>query len=278
MEPKVKFFFVGVGKCGTTWIFAFLSRHKVVSVPQIKEPYLIDATPAKQAKMVATLWDDPVDMADFSNLYHFDPENAAKIAAYNPDAKVIFTLRLPSKRMFSHFRFMKSRALVSQDIALHDYLQSGDEMGLVTRSDYAPMIQRYIDALGADNVLVQPLELLQRDPQAYADRLLTFLGKPSIAVDDDDRQKVLGATRARWPLLSVAVREAVKLLRALGLLRLLGALKSSPRLTKLLFAEDNRPPEDMDLGPFAQKIYGLDADYPALLAGFDPKLADLFDK
>ena len=39
---RVKFFFVGVGKCGTSWIFEIARKKALMSVPKIKEPYIID--------------------------------------------------------------------------------------------------------------------------------------------------------------------------------------------------------------------------------------------
>ena len=37
MYDQIDVFFVGPGKCGTTWLFEALRRHPEVAVPRVKE-------------------------------------------------------------------------------------------------------------------------------------------------------------------------------------------------------------------------------------------------
>ncbi len=258
----IEFFFVGVGKCGTSWIHRYLSRRPEIATPKLKETYFIDAGPRRRRRILSRQYpggDRP--LADFSNVYYWDESNPAKIHDYNPASRIIVTVRQPSRRAVSHFRFLRRGGEVG-DLPLDDYLAGGDEHQLVARSDYRPIIERYRRVFGADRVLILPLELLATDPQAYADRLCRFLDLPTRPLDDVDREPVLAAQRSRLPIVTRAGRLVVAGLRRLGLLGLIGAVKNSGAAQRMLFVVDD---VEVELGPHPA-LERLDADYPSLLA------------
>ena len=265
---KVRYFFVGVGKCGTSWIYEFLHRHRPVATPSIKEPYLIDAAPADRAALVAKLYDPAPgqEMADFSNVYYWDPENAAKIHDYNPDARIVVTTRLPSDRIVSHFGFMRRNDMIPQD-RLADYIDEGDALSIVARSYYREILDRYVTAFGRENVLVLPMEQLGTDPQTYADRLADFMGVERIVLDEGDKAPVLKAVAPRSRLLARTASKAADAMRALGLLSVLGSLKRASVIRKVLF-KPAAAPTDVSFGKAEAEIAALDADYPALLRDY----------
>ncbi len=266
-NEKVTFFFVGVGKCGTSWLYAFFKRHELLSLPSIKEPYLIDTSKQKREKRVRSLYTGNRKKADFSNLYYWDQQNPQKIKAYNPDAKIIFTTRKPSDRIVSHFAFLKRNADIhAQGKSLAQYLENGDPEHLVQRSDYPPMIDRYVAQFGTNNILLLPLEQLKNTPQHYTDRLLKFLQLPPITVTPEDTTPVLKRSTARNPILARKAKWIAVLLRKLGLLRILGILKESLPIRHFLFREiQGNEPIDRDFGTQQEAIDQLDRDYQNLL-------------
>jgi len=269
-KQKVQFFFVGVGKCGTSWIYEFLYRHKPIGVPSIKEPYLIDCPPEKRNALVERLYQGTDEkLADFSNVYYWDPENPQKIKEYNPEAKIIITTRRPSDRIVSHFGFMCRSGLVEQD-QLARYIDEGDPYSIVKRSDYRPVIERYIEAFGRDNVLVLPLEQLNTNPQLYADRLTNFLSVSRILLTEDDKAPVLKAASARSPAIARVVKGTAVGMRYIGLLKLLGALKRNKLIRKALY-KPAKPLEDASFGQKAGCVELMDAAYPDLLKLFGSK-------
>jgi len=266
-NEKVTFFFVGVGKCGTSWLYEFFKRHELLSLPTIKEPYLIDCSAQKREKMVNSLYSGNGKKADFSNLYYWDTENPRKIKDYNPHAKIIITTRRPSHRIVSHFTFLKRNAdRHAQQKSLAQYLEHGDLEHLVQRSDYPPIIDRYLASFGADNVLVLPLEQLKETPQRYVDRLLTFMQLPTIALTPEDTTPVLKRSTARSSMLARTAKSLAVLLRSLGLLRILGILKESQTIRRFLFREiQGDALTDRDFGTLNTAITAMDHDYKNLL-------------
>jgi hypothetical protein len=263
-DVKVKYFFVGVGKCGTSWLYEFLKRHDLVSVPTLKEPYLIDESPERQAAIIEKLYSRTEGMADFSNTYYWDLENAQKIKDYNPDARIVITTRLPSKRIISHFGFLRRNGLVSEE-TVAEYLAGNDPEEIVARSHYRRIIERYVAAFGENKVIVLPLEQLQQEPQLYADRLCSFLDIRQHVLDENDIKPVLKKARARSVILARSAKFLANGFRRFGLLTLLGHLKSSKLIRSLLFTEAVGD-EKSDFGQHHQEIEKLDADYLNLLA------------
>jgi hypothetical protein len=262
-EPKVEVFFVGVGKCGTSWLYEFIKRHDILSVPSLKEPYLIDEPPTRQAEIINKLYGRKTRMADFSNLYYWDPENAQKIHEYNPDARIIVTTRKPSNRIASHFGFLKRNGLLSDD-SVAAYLNGPDPERIVDRSRYHDMIERYEAAFGAGRVLILPLEQLEQDPQSYANRFCDFISTTRVTLTEQDIKPVLRSARARNILVARLGKYAATTLRRFGLLSLLGHLKSSTLLRRILFKETVQDVV-LDFGPLTRDIHTLDKEYEALL-------------
>lgn len=269
-QKRVTFFFVGVGKCGTSWIFEIARTKGFFSVPKIKEPYLIDQPVDKQRKFVKSLYKSTDRMADFSNLYYWDEENPNKIFEYNKNARVIVTIRKPSDRIISHFKFLKRNGEFA-NLSLAQYLDSGDPIDLFKRSVYRPMIERYESVLGESNVLILPLELLKESPQAYLDRLTNFCGIESVVLDPEDMLPVLKQSKARFPIVAKIAKTSAMTLRKLGMLSVLGKLKDSKLIRSALYKEAQSSSTRLDddsCGQFSEAISQLDADYARLLKDY----------
>ncbi len=269
-QMKVTFFFVGVGKCGTSWIFEIARKKSIFSVPKIKEPYLIDQPPGKQIKFVNSLYGSTDRMADFSNLYYWDDENPKKMFQYNENARAIITIRKPSARIISHFKFLNRNGEFA-NLSLSQYLDNGDPIELFKRSIYRPMIERYESVLGKSNVLVLPLELLEKSPQAYLDRLTSFCGLKSVVLNPEDLLPVLKQSRARSPIVAKMAKTSAKVLRKIGMLRVLGTLKDSRLLRRVLYREAEKGSSSQEahgFGQFSQAVADLDTDYVRLLKSY----------
>ena len=265
---KVKFFFVGVGKCGTSWIFELVRKKDLMSVPKIKEPYIIDEPHEKRKKKVQSLYDSYTQMADFSNVYYWDPENAKKIFEYNPDALIIITVRKPSRRIVSHFEFLK-RSGQYVGMSMAEYLKKGDSDCLVARSEYPKIIQRYETVFGKDKVLILPLEQLKSEPQTYVDRLTQFCGLPSLRLKEEDKAPVLKRATSRNPLLARTAKSASVLFRKLKLLKILGKLKDSKFIQGILYSESKGSVvRDDDFGALTDRVAEMDEEYETLLRSY----------
>lgn len=182
------------------------------------------------------------------------------------------TVRRPSERITSHFGFLARNGDVAAEDGVAAYLDAGDAHGLIARSEYRPILDRYVDRFGRDNVLLLPLELLGADPQAYADHLLRFLGLPPRVLGPGDSDKVLAAARPRSRIVARTAHKIGQWMRARGMLGLLGTLKRAKLIRKLLFKPVAQTRTQTDFGRRSAEVAQLDADYPKLLAewGHDP--------
>jgi hypothetical protein len=268
MQPVATYFFVGVGKSGTTWLYEFVARHGLGSVPKLKEPHLVDAAPAEQARLVRTLFDSTESMCDFSNTYYVDHENPTRIAAYNPDARVVITCRRPTKRTESHFQFLVRSGMTTEP-TLDAYLAAGDEHDLVERSDYQPIVDRYRTTFPAAQTLVLPLEGLRLAPQTYADTLCAFMRHPPVALTEQDTTPVLARSGPRNVRLSRAAQRSSAMLRERGAYRLLGALKRSELLRRAMYATGGSATAAA-VPQTHTRLAVLDAAYPRFVAEHAP--------
>lgn len=264
-QPRIDVFFVGVGKCGTSWLFGFLGATGALSVPSVKEPYLIDMDESRRRTAIARYYPaaDTRLRADFSNVYYWDVDNPAKISAHNPDAKIVVTVRKPSERVVSHYRFLARNGLVDP-AGIADYLKS-DPHDIVARSDYRPVIDRYVNELGNSAVCVLPLELLRNDVEGYVSHLSSFLSVDLPMPTLQQQRPTLPAQAARSGLLNRQVHRIGMLVRRLGLLRLHAILKESSVIRRLLFTTAPEADSMMAIAQGNHRIRQLDSDYPKLL-------------
>lgn len=260
-EATIDVFFIGVGKCGTSWIYKHLTKRSDVGVPSIKEPYVLNSPPEKYAEVIADLYGAQRPRCDFSNVYYWDPTIPSKIIEHNPDAKVVLTVRKPSKRVSSHFGFLQRNGeFVGMDLV--EYLDSGDPEDLVARSDYQRVLDRVTAVTQREKILVLPLELLSSDAQLYADRLADFLDLPRREVDDSDREKVLGRASARMPVINRAAKTLATAMRERGHLKMLSKLKESEQVRSVLFrSSTDGAGSDLDETRFPASLKALDGAY-----------------
>lgn len=265
---RVDYFFVGPGKCGTSWLYEFCARHQLVNTPSLKEPYLLQFSEARQQEYIARLYTGTGPIADFSNTYSFNKTCPRDIQQHNARARVVITVRKPSDRVRSHFRYHERTAATG--LAMREYFEAGDTESMLERSDYRPMIERFVTTLGRERILVLPLEVLRREPDSYASRLCDFLGAETVVLDERDLEPVRVASEPRWPVLGRSAKRLAVWLRGNGHLQVLGALKRSSIIERSLFRAS--PPSRVDrmddFGPATARLKELDESYPDVIREF----------
>ncbi|AHF04181.1 sulfotransferase [Marichromatium purpuratum 984] len=209
--PKpLDFCIIGAQKSGTTSLFRYLEKHPRLYLPPDKElPFF------SRDDLYAAGWPALVEHhfqeADSDRLwgtaspqYMTDPRVPGRIAAANPDIRLVAILRNPIDRAFSHFTMSLRRGMESRDFAqaaeallqpdalardreaippdyAEGYSQANEE---VTRyyfvwSEYARALDRFLQHFPKDQLLVLYMEDMQQAPQKAVDAVLTFLGLPA---------------------------------------------------------------------------------------------------
>ena len=243
MPPAVRlpnFFLAGVPRAGTTSLYFYLGQHPQIYVSPVKEPaffgaadlrrhggellryaapdraalrpYLEGNAPSGPPPLVLD-WEGYLDLfraagdepavGEGTVGYFSLPGAARAIHAKVPDARLIFVLRDPAERLFSHHlaalwhdpaRTFRQRFL--------DAIEPGATAPpvLVEEGRFATNLERFLDLFPRDRIRIHLYEDYQADPRAVLRDVFAFLGvDPDHPVDLSRRHNE--TQTPRWPVL-----------------------------------------------------------------------------
>ena len=158
---KVNLFLVGSRKSGTTSLANLLGSHVEISLCSKKEPNHFNNYSEKSIASYHSLfdWNTKIQL-DASTGYTSDLNSTTNICqaihAYNPIAKIVYTIRDPLERIRSHYRMSYERGDLNN--SLNEALQS--HKLLLDCSKYYSQINIFIHAFGKESVLIVKSEEL----------------------------------------------------------------------------------------------------------------------
>lgn len=212
---------VGLHKTGTTWLqdrvfvnnkLGFESPWGPMASPAVAEFMLVDPLAFNAQETLDRLGPD-IDAARAKGYIpvlsheglssrpvrgtYYAPTVAKRLKEVFPDARVVIGIREQRGMILSLYRqFVRNGGVYS----LEQFIGTGNEQpgwSPLCRLDffhYDRFVRLYQDLFGADNVLVQPLELLRDDEPVYLKRLLDFAGSSG---DPKDLGQA-GASNVGW--------------------------------------------------------------------------------
>jgi hypothetical protein len=216
-RPPPDFLVIGSKRGGTTSLWRYLSAHPGVmplfpKAEKIKGAYYFDENYARgerwylshfptrrqRARLAAELGYAPV-AGEATPYYLYHPLAPSRARALCPDAVIIAVLRNPVERSFSHWKERRNhterlgfaealdaeagRTMGEEQLILRDptYVSFPHRhQSYVDQSRYAPMLRRWFDAYGRDQVLVEAAEDFYADPRAFLDLVTDRLGIPPV--------------------------------------------------------------------------------------------------
>jgi hypothetical protein len=205
------FFIVGHAKCGTTALYEMLRRHPDIYMPSVKEPqffarnWLAPGEPPptrfEQTGLVAETLEQylalfaaaPADklLGEGSTFYLFSEAAPARIAAAQPDAKIVAILREPADFLRSlHLQMIQNQVETERDLrralALEDARRQGREIPknahwpqaliYTDRVRYVEQLRRYREAFPAGQMKVLIYDDFRSDNEGTLREVLRFLG------------------------------------------------------------------------------------------------------
>ena len=223
LRPPPELLVIGAKRGGTTSLWRYLDSHPGVlpTVPRlqnIKGTYFFDENwgrgerwylshfPTKIARSLTErrLGYPPVAF-EASPYYLFHPLAAERARSVAPDALVVAVLRDPVERAFSHWKERRNHTEhldFAAALAAERERTAGEEQRLiqgriatsfahrhetyVAQGCYAPMLERWIDAFGRDQLIVTAAEDFYADPQALCDQITDRLGLDRHVLDNTD--------------------------------------------------------------------------------------------
>jgi Sulfotransferase family len=238
------FFIVGAAKSGTTALYRYLSQHRDVYLPDVKEPRFFSYDPDDRTRYAGPRAHELIDsvvkdqeayealyaavdgesaIGDVSPAYLPSPIAAGRIRAAVPEARIVAVLRDPVERAYSHFLDNVGSGW-EQETDFERVLDLRDERrrerwwrkwDYVDNGFYAAQLERYFEVFERERIRIYLYEELRADTQGVVTDLLRFLDvDPSVEIDVSKRFNVSGVHRSRGVqrLLSAPapVRRAVK--------------------------------------------------------------------
>ena len=258
----------GAPKCGTTTLCDGLASHPGVFVTDPKEPsYYIEARPEGKAgysELYAQRQPDQVT-GEGSTWYLANSWRVAPaLYADRPDCRLVFCVRDPIERVYSHYWFRLHYGVIPSATTFSDFADD-----LCGRRDdpgrYTDNLQRFADTFGRDAILVVLSEDLQKAlPDVLASVCAHIGADPTFQFASLPRSNV---TRyPRWPrTLRTLGRVAPGLSRWAAEVPALRPFRS-----RGLFSEHAPKPEmDPDVRAHLAEKYAPDVEALSLFTGRD---------
>lgn len=193
-SQPVDVFIVGAAKAGTTALHTALDKHPLMFMSAVKEPNYFSAaelqleetlnksglitTDAEYRKLFSGAAPQQL-LGEASVSYLAYPSSAERIFAYNPDAKIIISLREPVSRAISHhameqrlgFCKLPLETIFHNEARHADFHRHYFQNGL-----YLERVSHFLEIFGKDQVLILLFDDLQKNPRELLQSLFSFIG------------------------------------------------------------------------------------------------------
>lgn len=228
------FLYIGTSKAGSTWLFALLAEHPDVFVEPGKGLYFFSANYHRGLDWYLERFEGASGeraVGELSHGYLYHPEAVARIAAMNPDMKLMVCLREPAERAFSDYLHKVKNGKL--DVPFEEAIEQVPS--IVERGRYHKYLKPYIDRFGRDAVHVGVFDELRSDPDTFAERVFEFLEVENRLVPAHLRKKIMPAGDPRFFALAQASKKVATFMRRIGLRGMVGKVKRSPQIRNLLY-------------------------------------------
>jgi len=199
--PLPEFIIAGPQKCATTWLYDCLYEHPDVYLPETDSIHYFDMNYEKGDQWYREFfsgYDGEALVGEETPSYIRDEATPRRIAETISDAKIIFIVRNPIDRAFSHYWHEKSKEKITFEFeevfGNYDLYQNWVVPGFYTRH-----FQRYEAHLRRNQFKILFFEDLVADQQAYLNEVYDFLDlseyTPSVLGEKSNEGRLRGVMR-----------------------------------------------------------------------------------
>ena len=176
-----RFFIIGAQKAGTTSLYEYLATHPDIFPSSVKEPkfFLKPApTPADEDRYRSMFSGRSNERWEFEASPHYTqhPHYVGvpdRIHARFPDARLIYLLRHPIERIYSHYIFRLSKPDKGEQRAFDEAVEANPLY--LNTSRYHFQLTQYLGLFPANRILVVLFEELLADRKAAIRKIFEFL-------------------------------------------------------------------------------------------------------
>lgn len=183
LRAKPTFLGIGAQKCASTWMHRILDAHPEVCVSDPKELDFFSFHFDRGFDWYERFFahdGGAIARGEVSPSYFHCREAVERASAYNPDFKILVSLRDPVERMYSNHLHEVRKGHVAGDDLSFERAMTRNPMYL-NQSLYARHLRPWLDAFGRDRVLILLQEEIAQNPRVEAARLCAFLGFAPLA-------------------------------------------------------------------------------------------------
>jgi len=202
------FLISGFPRCGTTSLFNNLIKHDCILSPLVKEPSFFNSdyyrglgwyksffpTKFKKEQLQKKL-NSTVITGEATATYAFDPKCPSRIKEVLPNIKLIFLLRNPIERAFSHYRSIRKRGLESlsfeEAIKVEEKRLEGEYQNMLVNKNYYSkkfhfygylsgghyykLLKNWYNEFENEQILILKSEDIFKNPIEQMDKICSFL-------------------------------------------------------------------------------------------------------
>ncbi len=233
------FLHLGPARCATTWQARVYSDHPSLFVPLSKDTEFF----SHQFSRGEAWYRQQFSAAKANQLqgelchrYFWHPEAPARAQTFNPQFKIIVTLRDPFERVMSAYQYDRTLYLHSS-VSLTQYLKL--PVSRATNA-YVENIKRWQNYFESKNILVTIYEDISIDKNKWLQKIWSHLDIP-FHWKEEWHQPLWSARIARNETLAHFAFSVSQLLRKQGFFRFVGLTKSQSWVEKILFQDKVLP-------------------------------------
>lgn len=236
MANLPNFLYVGTDKAGSTFIYELLKAHPDCFVPRAKDIYYFDKEYGRGSQWYAQFFVDATGktcIGEVSHDYLHSRAAALRIRKDLGPIRIIISIREPISRAFSNYLF-----LLRHGFSCGTFQEAASRFPeIIEGSLYAEPIARYQDLFGVNKVHIVLFDDIRCRPTKVQRELYQFLSlDPAAARPIDVTKRVLPAARPRIKSIAKLAKAGAVVSRRLGLVNIVGAIKSSVLAQRLLYS------------------------------------------
>ena len=160
---------------------------------------------------------------EFSTSYFYSKDAPERVYRYNPEMRLLVSLRDPVARLISHHRHEIRLGRIGPDVSLARALESNPSYA--EQSMYFTQLSRWLEWFPLSSFEIVIFEEMFREPERTARELYEFVGVRASFVPDGMHDKVNEGRIPRSRLLDRGVRLLSSMVRAAGGGRFVDAVK-----------------------------------------------------
>lgn len=271
---QTPFFLAGAPKSGTSTLARLLQQHKQIHIPSKKELFYFDFNYEKGVSWYNELFKGikPHQLpGDCTPWYMSWPQAPERIARTFPNAKIIFILRDPVSRTWSHFWHDYRSLYLDLKCTPASYLLSREDPRRIRAcSYYGRQLSHWLTLFDPSQLMLVSTHWLSSDPAALCNSILSFLGLAASKswLRELPKERLMMGQRPRpW-----RVRQLARLQSKLDgetFNKVSSLLRRHPKLHRRFFYHDGAMPIPSNDREALEKLYQEDQRQLQSLTGVD---------